>query len=208
VKIARERGVKTLVDGAQAVGVFPVDVGAIGADFYSGSGHKWLMGPAGIGFLVVAQAQLPHYNPNMMPLPAAGEMLTVGGRSELGTANHVSRLGTAYSITTLQQIGLAKIEVRICTLTQQLREGVQAIPGVYNAGPDDWDLSSGITTLQIRDGSPARMQKLVECLRDQYQIVTKFRPEVCGVRVSIAAFNTAEEIDRLLNALPQALSVI
>ena len=208
VKIARARGVKTLVDGAQTVGVFPVDVGAIGADFYSGSGHKWLMGPAGIGFLVVAQAQLPYFNPNMMPLPAPNEMLTTSGRAELGTANHVLRLGTAYSIATLQQIGVGQIEERVRTLTQQLREGVRAIPGVCNAGPDDWELSSGITTLQIADGSPTRVQKLVEYLREQYQIVTKFRPEVCGVRVSIAAFNTAEEIDRLLRVLPQALSAI
>jgi selenocysteine lyase/cysteine desulfurase len=46
--------VKTVIDGAQAVGVFPVDAGAINADFYSGSLHKWLMGPAGVGFLMSA----------------------------------------------------------------------------------------------------------------------------------------------------------
>ncbi|MEZ4730389.1 MAG: aminotransferase class V-fold PLP-dependent enzyme [Caldilineaceae bacterium] len=45
------------------MGVFPVDVGAIGADFYTGSLHKWLMGPAGLGFLVVNRIHLPDYNP-------------------------------------------------------------------------------------------------------------------------------------------------
>jgi selenocysteine lyase/cysteine desulfurase len=38
-------------------------------------------------------------------------------------------------------------------------------------------------------------------LREQYQIVTKYRPEVIGVRVAVAAFNVAEEVDRLLDAL-------
>ena len=52
-RIARARGVRTLVDGAQSLGIFPVDAGEIGADFYSGSVHKWLLGPPGIGFLVV-----------------------------------------------------------------------------------------------------------------------------------------------------------
>lgn len=208
VQIAHARGVKTLVDGAQAVGVLPVDVGRIGADFYSGSGHKWLMGPAGAGFLVVSQTQLPHYNPNMMPLPAPGEALTASSRSELGTANHLLRMGTAYSIASLQQIGLDKIERQVRMLTQQLREGVRAIPGVRNAGPDEWEISSGITTLQFGESSPARVQKVVEQLREQYHIVTKFRPEVCGVRVSVAAFNTEEEIEQLLKALTHVASTL
>ncbi len=201
VRIARLRGVKTLIDGAQAVGLFPVNVGAIGADFYAGSGHKWLMGPAGVGFLVVNRAQLPDYNPNFVPAPMPGETVTAASRSELGTPNHVSRMGTAYSISILQQIGLARIEEQTRTLSQYLREGLRSIHGVRNAGPDAWALSSSITTLQLDHGTPQRVQQLVSILRDRYHIVTKYRPEVCGVRVAVAAFNVAEEIDKLLAAL-------
>jgi selenocysteine lyase/cysteine desulfurase len=208
VQIARARGILTLVDGAQAVGVFPVDVKAIGADFYAGSGHKWLMGPAGVGFLVVNKAHLPDYNPNFMPLPPPGESLTAASRSELGTPSHVTRIGTAYSIATLQQIGLAQIEQQARTLSEQLRAGLRRIPGVRNAGPDAWSLSSSITTLQLENGTPERMQQLVGILREQYRIVTKFRPEVCGVRVAVAAFNTAEEIDKLLAALVKVVPAL
>jgi selenocysteine lyase/cysteine desulfurase len=42
---------------------------------------------------------------------------------------------------------------------------------------------------------------------DAYQIVVKFRPEVCGIRVTLAAFKTAEEVDRFLHALNQAVSL-
>jgi L-cysteine/cystine lyase len=208
VQLARARGVKTLVDGAQAIGVFPVDVGAIDADFYAGSGHKWLMGPAGVGFLVVNKAQLPDYNPNWMPLLPSGGTSTAASRSELGTPNHVSRLGIAASLATLQQIGLAQIEAQERTLSQRLREGLRSIASVHNAGPDAWALSSSITTLQLDNGTPERMQKLVEILREQYQIVTKYRPEVCGVRVAVAAFNVAEEIDKLLQALVQVVPAL
>jgi len=52
-QIARARGVITLIDGAQSVGGFPVNVQEIGADFYSGSAHKWLMGPEGCGILYI-----------------------------------------------------------------------------------------------------------------------------------------------------------
>jgi cysteine desulfurase/selenocysteine lyase len=191
-----------LIDGAQAVGVFAVDVGRIDADFYSGSAHKWLMGPAGVGFLVVNRAQLVHYNPMFVPRPQGTDRpLTAAELSEVGTPNHVLHMGAAHSITLLQRIGLAAIECHTAALSQRLREGLRAINGVANAGPDDWPLSSSITTIRAADGSAEKAQKLVAALRDQYQIVTKFRPEVNGVRVSIAAFNTTGDIDRLLEAL-------
>jgi len=207
VQIARARGVKTLIDGAQAVGVFPVNVGAIGADFYSGSLHKWLMGPAGVGFLVVRQAQLSAYNPYWLPrFPNDG--LSAGALSEVGTPNHILRLGAAYSLTTLQQIGLPQLEAQMQRLTAQLREGLRGIAGVHNAGPEEWDRSSSITTLQFQDGSLARCQALVTLLRERDTIITKVRPEVCGVRISLAAFNTEDEIERLLAALATAVKIL
>jgi selenocysteine lyase/cysteine desulfurase len=202
VQMARARGVKTLIDGAQAVGVFAVDVGGIDADFYSGSAHKWLMGPAGVGFLVVNRAQLAYYNPMFVPrLQGTERPLTAAELSEVGTPNHVLHMGAAHSITLLQQIGFAAIERHTAALSQRLRQGLRAIDGVANAGPDGWPLSSNITTIRTADGSAEQAQKLVAALRDQYQIIAKFRPEVNGVRVSIAAFNTTGDIDRLLEAL-------
>jgi len=200
VQIARERGVKTLIDGAQAVGVFPVDVGAIGADFYTGSLHKWLMGPAGLGFLVVNCTHLAGFNPFWLPRPGE-KPLSAATQSEVGTPNYTLRLGAGYAVTLLQQIGLAQLESQMATLTAQLRNGLRDIPGVHNAGPDAWALSSSLTTLQLNGGSLAQCQQLVTLLRERYRIITKVRPEVCGVRVSVAAFNTAAEIDQLLTAL-------
>ncbi len=201
VQIARARGVKTLVDGAQAVGVFPVDVAALDADFYSGSLHKWLMGPAGVGFLVVNRRQLPAYNPNWMPTGERDEAISAAARSELGTPNYVLRLGAAHSIDTLQRIGLFQIETRLCELTNHLRRGLATIKGVYHCQPERWELSSSITTLQFDSATADKCRALVALLREQFSIITKFRPEVCGVRIAVAAFNTAEEIDRLLQAI-------
>lgn len=200
VQIARERGVKTLVDGAQAVGVFSVDVGDIDADFYSGSLHKWLMGPAGVGFLVVNRKQLPAFNPSWLP-SATGAGLSAGARAEVGTQNHLLRMGAAYSLATLQQIGLPQLEAQMQQLTSQLRAGLHKIPGLHNAGPDAWAHAASITTLQLTAGSLTNCQRLVTLLRERYRIITKVRPEVCGVRVSIAAFNTADEVEQLLTAL-------
>lgn len=207
VQLARSRGVKTLIDGAQAVGVFPVDAGAIGADFYTGSLHKWLMGPAGLGFLVVNRAQLPDYNPYWLPR-ASEKPISAASQSELGTPNYTLRLGAGYAVTLLQQLGLSVVEGHMATLTAHLRDGLRSIPGLRNAGPEPWALSSSLTTLQLTDGSLAQCQQLVTLLRARYRIITKVRPEVCGVRISLAAFNTAAEVEQLLAALAKTIPVI
>nr|MDQ3603746.1 aminotransferase class V-fold PLP-dependent enzyme [Actinomycetota bacterium] len=71
--VAREREVLTLIDGAQSVGNIPVDVPATGADMYAFTGHKWVLGPEGIGAFYVRPG-LPLYSPNVgflsLPAPA------------------------------------------------------------------------------------------------------------------------------------------
>jgi L-cysteine/cystine lyase len=62
--LARDRGVLTLVDGAQSVGNIPVDVPATGADMYAFTGHKWVLGPEGMGAFYVRPG-LPIHSPNV-----------------------------------------------------------------------------------------------------------------------------------------------
>jgi selenocysteine lyase/cysteine desulfurase len=202
-QIARVRGVKTLIDGAQSIGEFPINLQEIGADFYSGSVHKWLMGPAGVGFLVIDRQQRPFYNPNFIPTGDgnSNEPLSASRLSELGTPNYTLRLGAGHSIGILQRIGLAQIEKQMRELTEHLRAGIQEIRGVHLAGPSDWGCSSSISTLQLQDGTPEKCLKIIDQLLDECQVVVKFRPEVCGIRVTLAAFNTVEEVDRCLHAL-------
>ena len=211
-QIARSRGVKSLIDGAQSVGEFAVNVGEIGAEFYSGSAHKWLMGPAGVGFLVIARGQRPFYNPNLIPTPGDGgrnaEPLAASALSELGTPNYTLRLGAGHSIAILQQIGLTRLEEQRRQLTAHLRNGLGEIKGVRLAGPADWACSSSISTVQLHDGTAEQCQRLIARLLDEEQIVVKFRPEVCGVRVTLAAFNTIDEVDRLLAALRRLVPLV
>ena len=206
-RMARARGVKTLVDGAQSVGLFAVDAQRIGAEFTSGSVHKWLMGPPGIGFLVISDEARRAYNPYHLPTPTGAADGPDSGPpaaaalNELGTPNHALRIGAGACIETAQRIGLKRIEEHCRALTAQLRAGLRRVAGIRVASPDAWALSSSITTIQLEEGTPARCQLLVERLLDDYRIVVKFRPEICGVRIGAAAFNTADEIEQFLEAV-------
>src|ERR687893_1784511 len=62
--LARDRGALSLVDGAQSVGNIPVDIPATGADMYAFTGHKWLLGPEGMGAFYVRPG-LPVFSPNV-----------------------------------------------------------------------------------------------------------------------------------------------
>ncbi len=206
-RLARSRGVKTLVDGAQSVGMIGVDSKEIGAEFFSGSVHKWLMGPPGIGFLVVSDEGKRDYNPFQLPLPTGeggqpdGSLMAAGALNELGTQNYALRMGAGSSIEAALQIGLEKIEEQCRSLTERLRSGLRGVPGIRFASPEMWEHSSSVMTVQLQDGNPGRCMELVERLLDEYQIVVKYRPEICGVRIGVAAFNTAEEVEQLLTAL-------
>jgi selenocysteine lyase/cysteine desulfurase len=114
-------------------------------------------------------------------------------------------MAAAHSLDLLTGIGFDRIEERMRELSERFRGGIDAIPDVANVGPRAWTLSSGITTFAFADHTEARCRAVVTSLRDDHRIVTKYRPEVCGVRVSIAAFNTAEEVDRLLNVLEHVI---
>ena len=205
--MARARGVKTLVDGAQSLGMFTVNAKGIGAEFYSGSVHKWLMGPPGIGFLAVSGEGKRGYNPFQLPRPLDAEgridhsQMTAAALTELGTPNYALRIGAGACVETVQRIGLDRIEKHCRLLTEQLRAGLQRLAGVHVASPNAWENSSSVTTIQLHEGTPARCQQLVERLLDDYRIVVKFRPEICGVRIGIAAFNTADEIEQFLTAV-------
>ena len=56
-----------VIDVAQSVGQVPVDVAAMGCDFLVGSGHKWLLGPTGTGYLYLSSEHIPTFRPNFIP---------------------------------------------------------------------------------------------------------------------------------------------
>lgn len=134
--VARAHGVPVLVDGAQAVGHFPVDLTSLGADFYCFSGHK-LFGPTGVGVLWARHALLAE----MPPYQGGGDMIdrvTFAGstfapapqRFEAGTPNIAGVIGLDAAIRWVMAEDRAAWQAHDEQLLRLGREMLAKIPGV------------------------------------------------------------------------------
>ena len=150
--IAHSKGALLLLDGCQAVPRLPVDVAAIGADFYAFSAHK-LYGPTGIGCLW-GRADLLEALP---PWQGGGAMiekvtfeettfLDPPARFEAGTPHIVGAVGLHAAVDWTQKLTLDAIHAHECALVAECRGALSAIPGVTIYGPED---SAGIVSFNV-----------------------------------------------------------
>jgi cysteine desulfurase/selenocysteine lyase len=156
-EIAHSVGAKILLDGCQAVPRMPVDVAAIGCDFYAFSGHK-LYGPTGIGVLWGRYDLLDA----MPPYQGGGSMIDrvtfarttyapPPGRFEAGTPHIVGVVGLHAAIDYVESIGLDRIHAHETALVAAARERLGRINSVRLFGPDD---AAGIVSFAVEGVHP------------------------------------------------------
>jgi isopenicillin-N epimerase len=198
-RVARERGVLSLVDGAQSFGVLDVDVKALGPDFYSGSCHKWPCGPKEIGVLYVNAAVHERLAPSVVSL--YGGQVGISRTHEAYGQRDEAALATLGAAMKFQDdIGRAAIEKRSLELTRHLAKGLQNIPGVSLWTHPEPGKSAAIVVFKPGTLNP---QQLVRTLYEKERIACaaaggSTRP---GVRLSPHFYNTMEEMDRTLAAV-------
>jgi cysteine desulfurase/selenocysteine lyase len=156
-ELAHSVGAMLLLDGCQAVPRLPVDVAALGCDFYAFSGHK-LYGPTGIGALWARKEILD----DMPPWQGGGAMIDrvtfekttyapAPQRFEAGTPAIVEAIGLAAACDYVAGIGLEAIHAHEVRLVGQLREALRGMNDVTLFGPDH---SAGIVSFAIRGVHP------------------------------------------------------
>jgi selenocysteine lyase/cysteine desulfurase len=201
VRLAHAAGIPVAIDGAQAVGQFVVDVAAIGADWYLGSGHKWLFSPPGLAYVIAKDAK-SFRSDFLLPASIDGSSdLPMGRRMEIGIEGWASRAGLDAGLTMLETIGMSEIEGYVAGLSGHLRDGLAEMPGLALVTPSEFGCSSGITSFTVAGGDSDLTHAVVDAAWEKERIYIKYQFERPVVRVSIAAFNTGDEIDRLLNVL-------
>ena len=219
VRIAKEQGVFTIVDGAQAVSHFPVDVQAIGCDAYVFSGHK-IFGPTGIGILWAKQRVLEA----IPPYQAGGDMIRrvsfdgttftePPAKFEAGTPHISGAIGLGCAIDYVQGIGFERIGRIDHALYQRTVEIVEGIPELRRIGrtsaqlgvvsfysdtihPSDIATFLGTDRIAVRTG-----HHCAQPLMDRLGIPGT-------VRVSFSMYNSFEDLDRLEASLKKAISFL
>jgi isopenicillin-N epimerase len=215
---ARRRGVLTVVDGAHAPAMIPLNLDDIGADFYGGNGHKWLLAPTGTGFFYLGRGCEDRLLPSQVSWGYHYDRQRPDERDEWGSTPRLRALemeGTRdvcpwlavpAAIDFLEGIGLSRIRGRIAELAVYSRERLIGTAGLALATPPQPDLHGAMTAFRIPElGLPwHEIRQRFWQLRIEIPIVE--RPDHLLVRVSTHFYNTREEIDRLAAAVPEVLS--
>ena len=209
---AKAAGAITLIDGAQAVAHFPVDVQDLDVDFYAFSGHK-LFGPTGIGVLYGRRALLEA----MPPYQTGGEMIeTVSFEAstwnqlpykfEAGTPNIAGAIGLAAAIGWLNQQDRPALAAHEDALLARATERAQAFDGLKIIGTATSKVS--VLSFLLDGGHPADVGMLLDkqgiAVRTGHHCTMPLM-DTLGipgtVRASFSIYNTLEEVDRLFEGL-------
>tara|TARA_R110001606_G_scaffold98544_1_gene217597 strand:+ start:68758 stop:69972 length:1215 start_codon:yes stop_codon:yes gene_type:complete len=212
VQSARQAGAITLVDGAQAVGHFPVDVARIGCDFYAFSAHK-MFGPTGIGALFGRRDLLEA----MPPYQTGGEMIEVVTferttwnqlpyKFEPGTPNIAGVVGFGAAVRWLNQQDRTALASHEDALIAAATEHARAFKGLKIIGNAATKI--GILSFLLDGAHPGDVGMLL----DQQGVAVRTGHHCCmplmdslGIpgtaRASFSIYNTLEEVDGLFRAL-------
>jgi len=212
-EIAHSKGALLQLDGCQAVPRLPVDVAAIGADFYAFSGHK-LYGPTGIGCLW-GRAELLDQLP---PWQGGGAMidrvtfekttfLDPPARFEAGTPHIVGTVGLHAAIDWAENLTLDAIHAHECALVAECRSALSSIDGVTIYGPED---SAGIVSFNVDGVHPHDTATILDdagvAVRAGHHCAQPLM-DVLGVpataRASFAAHSDSSDIEALVRGIEQ-----
>jgi cysteine desulfurase/selenocysteine lyase len=219
VALARRAGAAVLIDGSQAAYHMPVDLAALGADFYVFTGHK-LYGPTGIGILYGREAVLDA----MPPFLGGGDMIrtvTFQGSTwndlpykfEAGTPNIAGAVGLGAAVDYVRGIGFDAIQPHETALVARATAALEAVPGVRIVGTARRKASvvsfvmdgvhpHDIGTIVDREGVAIRTgHHCAQPVMDRFGIPAT-------ARASFAMYNTLEEVDALVAALGRVRALL
>ncbi len=218
IRRAHAKGIPVLVDGAQSVPHFRVDVRDLDADFYSFSGHK-VFGPMGIGVLYGKEALLE----SMPPWMGGGDMiLTVSlektvynrlpHRFEAGTPNVAGAVGLAAALDYLERVGLEHVAAHDRELITYATRALESVPGLTLVGkPRE---RTGVLSFVLEDIHPHDIGTILDregvAIRTGHHcaqpLMRCFRVAATA-RASLALYNTREDVDALVRGLHKVREV-
>ena len=200
---ARRAGALCLVDGYHAMGHMPVDVQAIGCDFYVGGSVKWLCGGPGVGYLYIRPDLAADLRPREVgwlgharPFDFDSEWEAAPGAMGWlgGTPSMPSLYSAREGYRCIAEVTPARVRATSQRLTTRLVEGALG-RGIDVRSPREGAQRAGGVTLFLGDETEAVSRRLIDS-----GVIVDFRPN-SGIRIGAHFFNTIEECDLLLDRL-------
>lgn len=215
-KIAAEKNLLFLVDAAQSLGHFPVDVNELGCHLLAAPGHKGLLGPLGTGMLYLAAGIESH----LQPIRQGGtgtrsdepqQPTTLPDRYESGNLNVPGIAGLSAGLAWLQDRDLGSVHRHEMELRELLVHELSTLPHVTVYGPRDKQPAVGVVSFNLHDFDPQEVAAALDAaagleLRSGLQCAplmhTALGTSPSGtVRASFGPFTTAEDIQALIAAV-------
>ena len=216
-RMAHDAGATVVVDGAQAGPKLPLDVAALGADFYALTGHK-MYGPTGIGALYGRRELLEE----MPPFIGGGSMIRTVRRDEItwadlpakfegGTPPIGEAVGYAAAVEWLDAVGLDAAHAHESEITGYAFDRLAEVRDLRIFGPPMGEDRAGIISFELEGVHAHDVAEILDrhavCVRAGHhcaQILMERLGVAATTRASLAVYNTREEIDRLVEALNDA----
>ena len=217
---AKGAGAVTVVDGAQSVPHIPVDVGAVGCDFYAFSGHK-MLGPTGIGALVARREMLEE----MEPFHGGGEMIKevfldhstwneVPHKFEAGTVNIADAIGLGAAVDYLTEMGMEKVREHEVRLLEYTFQTLAQVKGFQAYGPTDAEQKGGVVSFNLADVHPHDLATILDeegvAIRSGHhcaQPLMDWLGVAATSRASFHVYNSYDDVDVLKAGLQKAGAV-
>ena len=215
---ARSRGIVTLVDGAQAIPHFPIDVQSLGCDFFAFSGHK-MFGPTGIGVLYGREALLE----SMPPWQGGGDMIltvrfaattynALPYKFEAGTPNISGAIGLGAAVDFFEGLDLVAAHAHENALLHYAESALERIPGLRIIGTAAQKAS--LVSFVVAGVHPHDLGTILDqegvAVRTGHHCampVMEFFNLPATARASFSFYNTFEEIDRLIAGIERACAM-
>jgi len=220
VKVGHEVGAMVLVDGAQAVPHFPVNVRSLGADFYAFSAHK-MLGPTGVGVLYARE----HHLKEIPPFLGGGEMIKEvhlrkaifnepPHKFEAGTPNIAGVIGLGTAVDYLSSVGMKEICKYEEELTDYALEKLQKVDKLTVYGPKELVSRGGVVTFNVEGIHPHDLATVLNeegiAIRSGHHCAMPLHDYLdltATARASFSLYNTVQEVDELVRAIKEAKKV-
>lgn len=194
--LRKGKDIVLVADGAQAAGMLPLDMGALGVDVYASSGHKWLLGPKETGFVYLS----PAIQQKVKPLFSFSGFEAYTRAS--GTRNVALAIGLGAAIDFHQSLGPENVVAYNATLRRYCQQKLSEVPGITVISPPTESLSSAMVSFSVEK---LKNNQVYEALKTK-GIIVKVLTAHNAIRISCHMFVSSQDIDKFIEALRPIVS--